>query len=121
MKIAFIIGIKPEFVQAEPVINNLKKHVSNMLFAPTNTAVINLSKEGISECVCNTGDVMFDSLLQKTDSIKNNRDILDEYNLQAQNYFLMTLHRSETTERFENLKNILLAIKESGKQFAWLS
>ena len=184
MKIAFIMGVRPEFVQAEPVINNLKKHdviedvfikeendsvivfgdtnttlagalaaaklhipivhveavlrcfdwrmpeeinrvavdhVSNMLFAPANTAVTNLSKEGISECVCNTSDVMFDSLLQKTDSIKNNREILDEYNLQAQNYFLMTLHRSETTERFENLKNILLAIKESGKQFAWLS
>ena len=92
-------------------------HVSNMLFAPTNTAVTNLSKEGISECVYNTGDVMFDSLLQKTDSIKNNRGILDEYNLQAQNYFLITLHRSENTESFQNLKSIFLAIKESNKQF----
>ena len=26
MKIAFIMGVRPEFVQAEPVINNLKKH-----------------------------------------------------------------------------------------------
>ena len=92
-------------------------HVSNMLFAPTNTAVINLSKEGISEDVYNTGDVMYDSLLQKTDSIKNNRDILDEYHLQSKNYFLMTLHRSENTESFQNLKNILLAINESGEQF----
>jgi len=92
-------------------------HVSNMLFAPTNTAVINLSNEGISEFVFNTGDVMYDSLIQKTDSIKNNRDILSEYHLQAQSYFLMTLHRSENTERFENLKNILLAINESCKQF----
>ena len=92
-------------------------HVSNMLFAPTNTAVINLSKEGISEDVYNTGDVMYDSLLQKTDSIKNNRDILDEYHLQSKNYFLMTLHRSENTESFQNLLNILLAINESGEQF----
>ena len=92
-------------------------HVSNMLFAPTNTAVINLSKEGISEYVYNTGDVMYDSLLQKTDSIKNNRDILEEYHLQSKNYFLMTLHRSENTKSFQNLKNILLAINESGEQF----
>ena len=92
-------------------------HVSNMLFAPTNTAVINLSREGISEYVYNTGDVMYDSLLQKTESIKNNRDILEEYHLQAQNYFLMTLHRSENTKSFQNLKNILLAINESGEQF----
>ena len=92
-------------------------HVSNMLFAPTNTAIINLLKEGISEDVYNTGDVMYDSLLQKTDSIKNNRDILDEYHLQSKNYFLMTLHRSENTESFQNLLNILLAINESGEQF----
>ena len=92
-------------------------HLSNMLFAPTNTAVINLSREGISEYVYNTGDVMYDSLLQKTDSIKNNRYVLEEYHLQAQNYFLMTLHRSENTESFQNLKNILLAINESGEQF----
>jgi UDP-N-acetylglucosamine 2-epimerase len=88
MKIACVIGVRPEFVQAEPVINNLKKHyvirahvdaglrsfdrrmpeeiirvavdhVSNMLFAPTNTAVTNHSKEGISEFVYNTGDAMY--------------------------------------------------------------
>lgn len=94
-------------------------HVSNMLFAPTNKAVINLYNEGVTECVYNTGDVMYDSLFKRIDTIKNNRDILKEYHLQAQDYFLITLHRSENTESLQNLKNILLAIKESNRQFVF--
>ncbi len=58
-----------------------------------------------------------DSLLQNTDSIKNNRDILDEYHLRAQNYFVIIIYRSINSESFQNFENILLAIKESSKQF----
>jgi len=93
-------------------------HISNMLFSPTETAMANLEMEGVLNCVYNTGDVMYDSLIQKRDSIKNNRNILSEFELEPQKYFLMTLHRSENTENIHNLKNVLqAAIDESDKQF----
>jgi UDP-GlcNAc3NAcA epimerase len=92
-------------------------HISNLLFAPTKTAISNLHNEGISKYVYNVGDVMYDSLLQKIDLIRNNRDILDEFELDPQNYFVVTLHRSENTENIQNLKNILQAMSESNKQF----
>src|SRR3989344_1279939 len=38
-------------------------HLSDLLFCPTETAVKNLSKEGITEGVFNVGDVMYDALI----------------------------------------------------------
>ena len=37
-------------------------HVSTLLFCPTDTAVRNLKKEGITGGVFNTGDVMYDAI-----------------------------------------------------------
>lgn len=92
-------------------------HISDILFAPTNTAVMNLNREGISNFVYNVGDVLYDSLLQKLDFVKNNQIIISELELEPKKYFLLTLHRFENTARIENLKNILSAIGESQKQF----
>lgn len=41
----------------------LTDHISKYLFAPTETAVKNLYKEGIDKNVFNVGDVMFDAIL----------------------------------------------------------
>ncbi|HOO53387.1 MAG TPA: UDP-N-acetylglucosamine 2-epimerase (non-hydrolyzing) [Methanothrix sp.] len=91
-------------------------HISNILFSPTEIAIANLKMEGVLNCVYNTGDVMYDSLIQKIDSVRNNRDILNEFGLESRKYFLVTLHRSENTENIHSLKNVLHAIDESDKQ-----
>src|SRR3990167_1089259 len=39
-------------------------HLSDLLFCPTETAVSNLKKEGINRGVYNTGDVMYDALIE---------------------------------------------------------
>ena len=47
----------------EEVNRVLTDHISSLLFAPTQTAVDNLKREGIADSVHLTGDVMLDSFL----------------------------------------------------------
>lgn len=94
-------------------------HISNVLFSPTDTAITNLRTEGIFNCVYNTGDVMYDSLIQKMNHIKNNKNILSELGLDSKKYILMTLHRSENTDNIHNLKNVLKAVGESNTKFVF--
>ena len=42
----------------------LTDHISDMLLCPTQTAVDNLKKEGITVGVVNTGDIMYDTVLR---------------------------------------------------------
>jgi len=87
----------------------LTDHVSGFLFAPTQTAVDNLKREGINEGVYLTGDVMLDSFLQFSEVAKRNSAILHELGLGKGEYLLATVHRARNTEIEENLKNIVEA------------
>ncbi len=89
----------------------LTDHISELLFAPTETAVKNLSTEGIMNGVHNVGDVMFDVAL----NVKNNigadeQTILSKYSLSKKEYILSTIHRADNTDIKENLINIFEAI-----------
>lgn len=85
----------------------LTDHVSAYLFAPTETGVKNLAKEGITDNVFNVGDVMFDVAIQVKKKIGNRSgEILAKYNLESKNYILATIHRADNTDVKENLLNI---------------
>ena len=56
----------------------LTDHISEILFAPTDTAVENLKKEGITEGVYKVGDVMFDVALEVASKV-NEEKILTKY------------------------------------------
>ena len=90
-------------------------HLSDLLFCPTETAVGNLRKEGIIKGVFNTGDVMYDAVLQFSKLAKEKSKILKTLNLEPKTYFYATVHRAENTDNLENLKNILEAFGESGE------
>ena len=87
----------------------LTDHVSGFLFAPTQTAVDNLKREGINNGVYLTGDVMLDSFLQFSQVAERNSKILHELGLGKGKYLLATVHRARNTEIEENLKNIVAA------------
>lgn len=93
----------------------LTDHISNMLFAPTESAINNLKKEGMEKNVYNVGDVMFDATLnfKELASIKSN--IVQELNLSSNKYILTTIHRAENTNDINRLKNIIKALNESNK------
>ncbi|ASJ10329.1 UDP-N-acetyl glucosamine 2-epimerase [Thermococcus sp. P6] len=97
----------------EEVNRVLTDHVSDYLFAPTETAVKNLYNEGIREEVYLTGDVMLDALLYNVRIAERKLKILDELGLKPKKYYLATVHRAENTDNRRNLENIINAFIKS--------
>lgn len=85
-------------------------HVSSLLFCPTERAVENLRREGITRGVYHVGDVMYDSVLYHLKWAEEKSSILDRLKLQPKRYFLFTLHRQENTEDPERLASILATL-----------
>jgi UDP-GlcNAc3NAcA epimerase len=83
--------------------------ISDMLFAPTQTAVANLEHEGLSGLTHFTGDVMYDSVLFYKKLIEANPGMY-KVRKAPSNYYLITVHRAENTDNPHNLKRILEAI-----------
>ncbi|MDD3565131.1 MAG: UDP-N-acetyl glucosamine 2-epimerase [Methanothrix sp.] len=115
----------------------LTDHVSNLLFCPTETAVANLRREGFSHIlndgetatipltiplplnpcsrnmplVINTGDVMYDAVLQYSELAEERPRILAELNLEPKDYALATVHRAENTDDPERLRSIFRGLE----------
>ncbi len=87
--------------------------ISDLLFAPTQTAMINLEKEGLLSSSCLTGDVMFDSTCYYKEKILKNPGTYQIKGLPGK-YLLATVHRAENTDNIDNLKNLFKAFSESG-------
>ena len=90
----------------------LTDHISIILFCPTDTAVINLKKEGITKGVFNVGDVMYDAFLANKNLAHQKSGILSDLELKPKSYCLATVHRQENTEDPRRLLNIFTAFEE---------
>ncbi|MGJ7910825.1 non-hydrolyzing UDP-N-acetylglucosamine 2-epimerase [Neobacillus sp. LXY-1] len=104
----------------------LTDHISNLLLCPTQTAVDNLNKEGITKGVLNTGDIMFDAVLRNLEISKGkyiNGSWLNELkqdnskipNLKEKEYYLATIHRAENTDNHNKLREIFSAFEKFDK------
>lgn len=91
-------------------------HLSSLLFAPTKTAVENLSNEGISKGVHLVGDVMFDGILHFAKIAAEKSGICSALKLTAKEYILCTIHRAENTDSKERLSSIFRALAQSGQK-----
>tara|TARA_Y100000591_G_scaffold246737_1_gene217777 strand:- start:554 stop:1600 length:1047 start_codon:yes stop_codon:yes gene_type:complete len=84
-------------------------HISDFLFVPTQLALINLKKEGLSdEKIFLSGDVMVDSLLLAKKHIGNK--------FYEKDYILLTLHRPYNTDEISRLIRILNVLNSVGKK-----
>ncbi len=106
------------FMMAMPEEQNrrLTDHLSSYLFCPTQTAVKNLTAEGIIDCgrniepsadkkrVCMTGDIMYEASLYY-----RSHNIVKIYD---KNFILLTIHRQENTDNIERLSSIVSAVNE---------
>jgi len=97
----------------EEVNRILTDRISNILFCPTDTAMINLKNEGYENFNCkilNSGDVMRDgAIFYKDLAVKPSIEIKDEF-------ILCTIHRAENTDDESRLKNIFKALIEISKE-----
>jgi UDP-GlcNAc3NAcA epimerase len=89
----------------------LADHASDLLFAPTETAVTNLAREGIAgPQVVNVGDVMYDAALFYGERAERGSDVLNRLGVAGAPYVLATVHRAENTDDRERLRTILAAL-----------
>ena len=73
-------------------------HVSAYLFAPTQTAVDHLAREGVTRGVTLTGDIMCDALLANAAAARERSDVLRRLALEPGGYVLATVHRASNTD-----------------------
>lgn len=88
----------------------LTDHVSDLLFCPTDAAVENLIKEGITKGVHRVGDVMHDALLFNLELSRKKSRILDRLGLKKGQYALATVHRAANTDDQKRMGSILDAL-----------
>ena len=87
---------------------------ADLLFAPTLTAIRNLTNEGLESKTSFHGDVMYDSILYYKDLIDRQPGKYQVHGIPG-NYLLATIHRAENTDNPENLSAILEAFGQSGQ------
>jgi len=94
----------------------LTDHVSEMLFVPTETALRNLSNEGLpKERTFLVGDVMFDAAVFYRSQARQPAFVA-EFNLASDDFILATIHRAENTDSPERLAAILRALGRTGQR-----
>ena len=81
-------------------------HCSDLLFAPSASAVSTLAGEGITEGVHEVGDVMYDAVLRVSERLLDRPAVLDEVGVSAP-YVVATVHRPRNTDDRERLTAIV--------------
>ncbi|MFC1867387.1 non-hydrolyzing UDP-N-acetylglucosamine 2-epimerase [Thermodesulfobacteriota bacterium] len=98
----------------------LTDHASDLLFAPTETAVRNLMAEGITgDKVHHVGDVMYDAALYYSEKARKQSHIMDNLGLIPKTYILVTIHRPENTDDPDRMRNILAGFADSPMPIVW--
>jgi len=93
----------------------LTDHLSRFLFVPTETAVANLAREGISGAsVKLVGDVMYDIALRYGNS--GPATTIRKLGLPANGYILATIHRAENTDVPDRLQAIFAALRDVSRR-----
>ena len=92
----------------------LTDHLSTLLLCPTETGVVNLRREGITEGVHNIGDVMYDAACFAAAASRRSQ-ILDRLGLVERSYALATVHRAESTESRASLAEIVEFLRRQAR------
>ena len=119
-------------------------HLSTFLFCPTETAVLNLCREGFTNIlndgklvplgyipwtsddksctarhfpvVLNVGDVMYDAVLRYFKLAEQKSQILAKLELEEKGFALCTIHRAENTDYPERLTAIFQGLKKLAEE-----
>lgn len=91
-------------------------HVSKYLFAPTQTAVDILKKEGLKKNTFFTGDIMVDTMKNNLEIALGKSSVISDLHLQDKKYNLLTLHRNYNVDDTNILKHLLDQLGELGEK-----
>jgi len=86
-------------------------HISDFLFAPTETAMKNLGREAVAGRIVYTGDISVE-IMNEAVLISEKSKILDNLGLRPQSFLLFTMHRAENTGSQGSLTSIIQSFKE---------
>ncbi len=100
----------------EEVNRILTDRISDQLFCPTAAAVAHLRREGITQGVHNTGDVMYDAALHFARLAGERSGILERLGAAPGGYLLATCHRPQNTDDPAALAAIVRALADSGER-----
>jgi UDP-N-acetylglucosamine 2-epimerase (non-hydrolysing) len=93
-------------------------HISDYLFCPTSKQKEILFSEGIpKEKIHVVGNTIVDAVFQNIDLAQEKSNVLNDYNLNPQEYFLVTAHRSLNVDNKENLKKLIKSLKQLKDEF----
>jgi len=105
-------GVRIHDLTAPEEVNRvLASRISTLHCCCTQHNVDNLKKEGITQNVYFTGDVMLDAFKQFSIVAENKSNILERCNLSQANYSLMTFHRPENIDTKEGCLQLIKLIK----------
>ena len=94
----------------------LTDSISDLLFVTEQSAIDNLTREGIDpEKVYFVGNVMIDTLLANREKAKKS-DVLNQLQLEVRKYGVITLHRPSNVDDKEKLCEIISAFKKIQKE-----
>lgn len=96
----------------EEVNRVLSDRVSALLLCPTDEAVTNLRREGITTGVFNVGDVMYDVALHMREKARTQSDVLRRLGVEQGKFVLATCHRQENTDDPARLGAIVEAFRQ---------
>jgi UDP-N-acetylglucosamine 2-epimerase (non-hydrolysing) len=122
------LGVKVGHVEAglrsydrqmpEEINRVLADHCSDLLFAPTEKSRQTLLGEGIScEKIFVTGNTIVDAVHQNLDIAKRKVNVLEELDVEADGYFLVTVHRQENVDNEKRFRGILEGLELVNKEF----
>ncbi|MFZ5919274.1 MAG: non-hydrolyzing UDP-N-acetylglucosamine 2-epimerase [Chloroflexota bacterium] len=95
----------------------LTDHIAGLLFAPTETAVVNLQREGITpDKIHQVGDVMYDVARHYGARAESHSRILSRLGLEPKRYSLVTIHRAENTDQPDRLQTLAEALLQMASQ-----
>lgn len=105
-----------DIAMAEELNRRVTDSIADLLFAPVKEAAGNLKKEGITEGVYFSGDVLYDLLLQSREAIgkvfaKARKSLM----ISEKKYIFLTLHRAETVDNQLSLRLVMKNLKGLGK------
>ncbi|HDQ05514.1 MAG TPA: UDP-N-acetylglucosamine 2-epimerase (non-hydrolyzing) [Candidatus Bathyarchaeota archaeon] len=90
----------------------LTDHMSDFLFAPTESARRNLLREGIADSkIFVTGNTIVDVAVQNSGLLNSLSNTLNDMNVEGKDYFLVTAHRQENVDDRERFQGILDGLK----------